>query len=98
MASAALLAKRFEARSSIVPLTVDEVLSGEVKNFHWNLSGNHDGQCYNYRRNGQMQRWKTRPREFRQPVKFGLRTYAQITHVNVHQFHNGDKCQIDAIR
>lgn len=34
-----------------------------------------------WRRNGRTQTWVTRPNEFRIPVKFGLRSYSQITEV-----------------
>ena len=39
-----------------------------------------------WRMNGKCQTWKTRPAEFRQPVKFGLYSYGAITHENAHQF------------
>lgn len=35
------------------------------------------------RRNGRTQTWKTRPNDFRIPVKAGLRSTAQITHDNM---------------
>lgn len=31
-----------------------------------------------WRRNGATQTWKTRPGEFRIPVKYGIRTYGQL--------------------
>lgn len=34
------------------------------------------------RRNGKTQTWKTRPSEFRIPIKAGIRTYGDITHRN----------------
>lgn len=45
-----------------------------AQEFLWN------GQTW--RRNGKTQTWKTRPDEFRIPVKFGLYGYGQITHLN----------------
>ena len=32
------------------------------------------------RRNGKTQRWKTRPNDFRIPIKFGLKNYGAIEH------------------
>ena len=39
-----------------------------------------------WRRNGKTQTWKTRPEEYRIPVKYGLYGYSEITHTteNVH--------------
>lgn len=39
-----------------------------------------------WRRNGQTHTWKTRPNDFRIPVKFGLYDYGYITHMNAHMF------------
>lgn len=40
----------------------------------------HIGTCRKrWRRNGQTKTWKTRPSEWRIPVKFGLYTYGYIT-------------------
>lgn len=36
-----------------------------------------------WRRNGQNKLWKTRPDEFRIPVKYGLYAYAYVDHTNV---------------
>lgn len=41
----------------------------------------HDKDCRRWRRNGKTQTWKTRPDEFRVPVKFGLYAYDQLTHL-----------------
>lgn len=48
--------------------------------------------CYVWRRNGQTQTWKTRPNDFRVPVKYGLRNYGQITPANAHLFHTEANC------
>lgn len=32
-----------------------------------------------WRRNGSTQTWKTRPEDFRIPVKYGMRSYGQLT-------------------
>jgi hypothetical protein len=61
-------------------MTVDEVrAAGSDHNtiFHFTRPGK---ACERWRINGSMQTWKTRPTEFRIPVKHGLRAYGQITH------------------
>ena len=39
-----------------------------------------------WRRNGKTKLWKTRPDDFRVPIKYGLREYSYITPENVHLF------------
>lgn len=55
---------------------------------------NHErgGKIYRWRRNGATQTWKTRPNEFRTPIKYGIRNYSQLTEVNADQFHAEDDC------
>jgi len=48
----------------------------------------------NWRRNGMTQTWKTRPNEFKVPVKFGLRAYSYITDLNCHEFHRAEDCPL----
>ncbi len=45
-----------------------------------------------WRRNGATQTWKTRPYDFRIPVKYGLYDYFQITETNADQFHAEEDC------
>ena len=40
----------------------------------------------NWRANGKCKVWKTRPNEFKLPIKHGLRSYAYLTHENAHLF------------
>ena len=49
-------------------------------------------KCQKWRRNGATKVWKTRPDEFRVPVKFGLYAYAYIDHTNAHKVHLGEDC------
>lgn len=42
-----------------------------------------NGNWWRVRRNGQTKTWKTRPGEFRIPVKAGLRACGYITHTNM---------------
>lgn len=44
----------------------------------WALMGN--GNYWRLRRNGATQLWKTRPSEFRIPVKAGMKSYGNVTH------------------
>ena len=55
-------------------ITIEHALArGDV----WALMGN--GRWWRLRQNGQVKLWKTRPTEFRIPVKAGLRAYGAIT-------------------
>ena len=44
---------------------------------------------FNVRRTGKTKLWKTRPTEFRIPVKFGLYESGYITHANWQGWHDG---------
>lgn len=50
------------------------------------------GKIYEWCRNGRTQTWRTRPDNFRIPVKYGLRSYGQITESEAHLFHRADQC------
>lgn len=50
-----------------------------------------------WRRNGKTQVWKTRPNDFRIPVKYGLYMYGQIWHYDAKQFHTPEKCPLVAL-
>lgn len=50
------------------------------------------------RRNGATQVWKTRPDEFRIPVKHGLYEYGEITHQNASDWHLAMECEIEELR
>ena len=39
-----------------------------------------NGRYWKIRRNGKTQTWKTRPGEFRIPVKAGFKSYGELTH------------------
>ena len=47
---------------------------------------NADKTPQRWRRNGATKTWKTRPGEFRIPIKRGLREFGYITQDNVHEF------------
>ena len=45
-----------------------------------------------WRRNGQTQTWKTRPEEFRVPVKYGYSGTGQIRETDADSFHTEENC------
>ena len=51
--------------------------------FWHRIARNADGSPVRTRPSGKMKTWKTRPGEFKQPVKYGLKTSLYITHENV---------------
>lgn len=61
---------------------------------------NHEpaGKIYQWRRNGATLTWKTRPDEFRIPVKYGLRSYGQITDKDACRFHAEQDCPTRHVR
>ncbi len=42
-----------------------------------------NGNFWSCRRNGKTQTWKTRPGQFRIPVKIGFRSYGELTHDSI---------------
>lgn len=46
------------------------------------------------RRNGATKYWKTRPDEFRIPVKYGFKGHAYVDHFNVNQVHAAEDCPL----
>lgn len=68
----------------------------------------HEGQCKRiigprggittrvtvWRRNGQTKTWKTRPNEFRIPVKHGFYSYGYINELNAGEFHLESDCNL----
>jgi hypothetical protein len=46
----------------------------------------------NWRRNGKTQTWKTRPDEYRIPVKYGMYNFSQITPGD--DFHTAHDCPL----
>ena len=62
-------------------LTANEFFSAKLTNKDKNKTP------LKVRRNGKTQTWKTRPEEFRIPVKYGLYEYYNITHDNCHEWY-----------
>lgn len=44
--------------------------------------------------NGALKTWKTRPNEYRLPVKHGLRGYGEVTPETISQFHLESECPL----
>ena|SRR3990167_9913404 len=44
--------------------------------------------------NGVLKVWKTRPNDFRLPVKHGLRGYGEVTPENISQYHLESECPL----
>lgn len=79
-------------------LTKDQALT--ENEFHADCTltiGPRGGKTYKgfvYRRNGQTQTWKTRPNEFRIPVKRGMYDYGQITQDDASYFTTRSECPV----
>lgn len=72
----------------------------------------HRGECYvergsrggekvhieRWRRMGQTKLWKTRPADFRVPIKFGMRARDSwyLDQDNAQEFHTADECPLEA--
>lgn len=71
-------------------LTREEVLTAHM--FHDDFQRNADGTCQRWRRNGVTKTWKTRPNDFRIPVRYGLYVYGYITQDNADRCHTQENC------
>jgi len=67
-------------------LTVEDIQAGHE--FWHRLVTNADGTPTRCRKSGALKTWKTRPGQFRQPVKYGLKTSFYLTPENI-----GDWCK-----
>jgi hypothetical protein len=99
MASKDIVAARLAARKKIVPLTREDLRNAGFGSPHVHMNDRHrpDGTCYEWRGNGAMQTWKTRPNEFRWPIKYGMREYSSITQNDVGDFHLARTCPVDRV-
>ena len=43
---------------------------------------------------GQLKTWKTRPDDFRLPIKHGMRNYGEIVPSNIAEFHLASECPL----
>lgn len=65
-------------------ITKDQAIN--ANNFQSLVSKNTKGEYHKVRRSGKTIIWRTRPDEFKIPVKFGLYQSFYITHLNAHEF------------
>lgn len=49
-----------------------------------------NGRYWKLRRNGATQLWKTRPFDYRIPVKAGLKSYGEVTHTSLVAYMSDD--------
>lgn len=54
--------------------------------FWHKIARNSDGTPLRCRKSGQLKTWKSRPDDFRQPVKYGLKTSFYITPANISEW------------
>ena len=47
------------------------------------------------RRSGKTQTWKTRPEEFKMPVKYGMYESSYATHENANDWHTPNDCPVN---
>lgn len=80
-------------------VTLEQALT--ARDFHENGCTRHVGPrggvketVRSWRRNGATQTWKTRPGEFRVPIKWGLKTYGQLWHYNASEWHTAEECPL----
>lgn len=71
-------------------ITKQQALSANM--FHDSSAVNGDGTCRRWRRNGATQTWKTRPTDFRVPVKHGHKSYDNITQDLAYKVHTREDC------
>ena len=69
--------------------------------FHFGTCTRHIGprggvreRTEHWRANGGCKVWVTRPKEFRLPIKYGLKSYSTIEPWNAHQFHVAAECPL----
>jgi hypothetical protein len=65
---------------------ITKAQSSTVDHFESLMHNNADGTPVRWRRNGKTKTWKTRPADFRIPVKYGLYQYGYIDQDNADQF------------
>ena len=82
-------------KDKAMTVTKDQALTADL--FH-RAAFCTDKRVERWRRNGKTQTWKTRPDEFRVPVKFGLYGYGNITDLNAGDFHVAEECPVESQR
>lgn len=77
-------------------LDAQEFHRGECQAYHGPRGGWHE-EIEVWRRNGMTQVWKTRPADFRVPVKYGMRAYGDIGPANAGEFHLPQHCPLTRV-
>lgn len=62
---------------------------------HQNVGKNADGTCIRWRVTGKVKLWKTRPEDFKVPIKHGMWNFWYLTPSNVEDFHFSDSCPFE---
>lgn len=82
-------------------ITREQALDESITEFHYGECTQKIGpkgsvvmRIQRVRRNGKCQTWKTRPEDFRLPIKYGLRDCGEITPSNASQFHVAADCPL----
>jgi hypothetical protein len=71
--------------ASFAPLTKAQALAQPSTIYHRTLR-NRDGTALRVRSSGKCQTWKTRPEEFKLPVKYGMYESSYITHATASEW------------
>ena len=84
-----------------MPVTKEQAITAEE--FHYGectrTVGPRGGvtiKCEVWRRNGVTRYWKTRPDEFKVPIKYGLKNCAYLDQSNASYFHTAEDCPLNA--
>lgn len=87
-------------RPPLAPLTYHEAVT--ASEFHYGTCTRTIGprggvtvHCEVWRRNGATQTWKTRPTEYRIPVKYGIRSYGQLHQSDAANVHPTERCPLN---
>ena len=67
------------------------------KEIYTTLEVDSTGRPQRWRTNGKCKTWKTRPKEFRLPLKYGLYAYGALTEANAEYFYMEEQDAIEAL-
>lgn len=66
--------------------------------FHYSHGTSKGARVERWRKSGQTKVWKTRPDEWRMPVKHGMYSNSYITEVEAEHFHLESECETQGTR
>jgi len=75
-------------------ITKDQALDTRYFHYAVGLRCDSSGGRVGWRRNGKTQTWKTRPDEFKVPVKWGLHSYSYVTSADAGNWYTPDECPV----